>query len=135
MQDHLGEIASQLAMTNHVVVASNIDWTNITRCVLRRPSNAGGINTVEASYASIFTPLIDELRAKKCEYPKTIIYTKLKWCGFGQEMALMPPSDAKEEQASELSIADQSPCTSEEVFDTPSLSMVVSFNITMVLLL
>lgn len=47
--------------------------------------SSGGNNTVEDSYKSVLQPLLMELEQKGDSFPKTIVYTKLKWCGFAYD--------------------------------------------------
>lgn len=51
---------------------------------LRAP-NTGGDNSSQSSVFSILEPLVVELVEMGNLFPKTVIFTKLKWCGHGFE--------------------------------------------------
>lgn len=51
----------------------------------KRLSNTGGENTSQDSLIAILQPLADELITEELQFPKTVIFTKLNWCGFGYE--------------------------------------------------
>ena len=79
------EILRILNIQSAVVVSGQTDRKNIKYTVERRPSNAAG---VETSYTSVFAPLMHELKEKGNSYEKTVVYSQLKWCGFGNEIAI-----------------------------------------------
>jgi superfamily II DNA helicase RecQ len=81
------DICRTLGMKNVSVVTLSSDRENIKYICNRRSSHCGGDNTAESSYASVFIVFLNELKEKKMSFPKTIIYTGLKWCGFGHQMA------------------------------------------------
>jgi superfamily II DNA helicase RecQ len=81
------EICKALGMNNVSVVATSGDRPNIRYTCDRRPSHSGASNTAESSYSSSFLPFIQELCTKGHAFPKTVIYTALKWCGFGHQLA------------------------------------------------
>jgi superfamily II DNA helicase RecQ len=106
------EIAKHLSMETPTVIDANMDRPNIKIHVMKRPPSAGGKNTVEASYNSIIQPLVNELREKKDSFPKTIVYSKLKWCGYGQEVTERPPTDNPDAESISSFVAQyHSPCT------------------------
>ncbi len=80
------EICTLLGMESVTVVAMSGNRANIKYSCLRRLSHSGADSTVESSYASCFRLFADELRNKGQAFPKTIIYTGLKWCGFGHQL-------------------------------------------------
>jgi hypothetical protein len=59
--------------------------SNIFLNVERRSSSSGGENTAEDGYIAIFKNLLEELVCKDTLFPKTIVYTKLKWCGYAYD--------------------------------------------------
>ena len=81
------EMCTSLGMTNAAVVSMNPDRTNIRYTCCRRPSYCGGDSSAEQSYAACFNPIIGSLKNQGFDFPKTIIYTGLKWCGYGHQLA------------------------------------------------
>ena len=82
------EICQLLTMTNPEVISAHINRPNIKYSVRKRPPNSGVGNTAEKSYTAIVAPLLNELREKKMGFPKTVMYTSLKWCGFANELGI-----------------------------------------------
>ena len=78
---------------NRVVVVGQSNRDNIKYVVKQRPPNSGKGHSVEDSYTSVFAPFLTELKEKKEIFPKTVVYTMLKWCGFGNELAVRILSD------------------------------------------
>lgn len=66
-------------------VSASCDRGNIYLSVSKRPSSSGGSHTAEDSFISVLKPLLDEIRNKGKLFPKTIVYMKLKWCGFAYD--------------------------------------------------
>ncbi len=58
---------------------------NIFLQVKKMFPTSGGENSAEESYISVLEPLLQELIKEKEGFLKTIVYTKLKWCGFAYE--------------------------------------------------
>jgi superfamily II DNA helicase RecQ len=81
------EICRNLGMINASVVTASVDRANIKYICSRRPSHSGAENTAELSYSATFNVFIMELKNKQRAFPKTNIYTGLKWCGFGHQVA------------------------------------------------
>ena len=71
-------------------VRASPDRTNITLNVHQRLPQTGGDNTAASSHEAVLSPLIDDLHVDVNSFPKTIIFSKLKWCGEGHELALRP---------------------------------------------
>ena len=84
------KICDSLQLKAPTIITTNIDRKNIKLEVTRRPSTCGGNKTVQGAYDFIFSGIIPELRDKKDNFPKTIIYAKLKWCGYGYEEVTRP---------------------------------------------
>ena len=82
------EISHLLNMRGTATVTAQIDRPNIRYSAQRRPPNAGRGSSVEESYTSIIAPYIHELKEKREQCPKTIIYVPLKWCGFVNELGV-----------------------------------------------
>ena len=66
------------------MVTTNPDRPNIKIVLKRKPpfywrreNRAGSI------YNAVLDPLIAELCELKGAFPKTVVYSKLKWCGYG----------------------------------------------------
>ena len=104
------EITAHLAMKTPVIIAAPMDRSNIRMEVCKRNPNCGMQRTVEESFDGIFQPLIKELKEKGAAFPKTVVYTKLKWCGYGHEAAVR---DSKEDETMRRVAQYHSPCTKE----------------------
>lgn len=84
-----GKMINALGMSkNSFRISSNIDRSNIKIEVKQRLPTTGTGHPVEASYEEIFNPLIKSLKKEKQNFPKTIVYAPLKWCGYGHELAI-----------------------------------------------
>jgi ATP-dependent helicase YprA (DUF1998 family) len=79
-------ICKTLSMNNVNVVSSNINRGNIKYICERRLPNSGSGRNTDDSYTACFLPFIEEL-AHMSYYPKTVIFTGLKWCGFAHHLA------------------------------------------------
>lgn len=90
------EICRLLGMDNVCVISTSGNRENIKYVCLRRPPHSGGENTAESSYHSCFLHLAEELRSKGQDFPKTIVYTGLKWCGVGHQFVNQVLNDAKQ---------------------------------------
>lgn len=86
------EIIRLLGMRNAQIITSPTDRPNIKYLVKRRLSRG---STVEVSYSAIFTPLLEELKSQQLQFPKTIVYSGLKWCGYGHELGLKVMSESE----------------------------------------
>jgi hypothetical protein len=53
--------------------------------VKKRTPSTGGSNTAEDSYIGILQNLFAELVKASYSCPKTIVYARLKWCGFAYD--------------------------------------------------
>ena len=87
----------KLQVKNPIVVVGNLDRSNIFICKdKRKPSSFGA-----ESYDDILLPIAQELKVKLTNYPLTIIYLPLKWCGYAfklfvsvlAENSYFPPSN------------------------------------------
>ena len=107
------EISKVLELTKPCIISTNIDRTNIKLEVNKRPPVSGGSRTAVDSYDFIFTALIAELREKLESFPETIIYSKLKWCGYGFEEVTRPLVDEEYDSTFLHQFVAQyhSPCT------------------------
>ena len=77
-----------LSLNDPDCVTSSIDRVNIKLCLRKRKPHAGGENTSESSVIDVLSSIAEELVMEKLNFPKTIIYSKLNWCGFGYEYVL-----------------------------------------------
>jgi hypothetical protein len=90
------EIAKVLRLVpNYKTVCTNTDRNNIKYIVHRRPSFVGS-GGVDNSYHTCIVPFVDELRMLGRSFPKTVIFTGLKWCGFGHQLARCTLGDNQE---------------------------------------
>ncbi len=81
------EIAKVLFLAaNHKVVRTNIDRNNIKYIIHRRASSVS-LGCVDYAYQSCFMPFLEELKMLGNTFPKTVIFTGLKWCGYGHQLA------------------------------------------------
>ena len=71
-------LISSLQMQDPLKVIGNLDRQNIYIEVLKRKPSVFG----SESYKSILSPIAEELKTKQVNYPLTIIYLPLKWCGY-----------------------------------------------------
>jgi len=82
------EIIRLLGMKNPNIISASTDRPNIKYIVKRRLSNTGKGRTVEGSYSAVFTPVLTELQRNRLEFPKTVVYCSLKWCGYAHELGV-----------------------------------------------
>ena len=81
------EIARILNFSDtYKTVEESPDRPNIMYVVKPRAPITGG-RTAQDSYREILEPIFLELKDNPQFYPKTIVYTKLKWCGYAHELA------------------------------------------------
>ena len=96
------EIIRLLNMKRLNTVIGQLNRDNIKYMVKRRPSHAGKGHTVEDSYTSVFAPLMEELKVQRQNFPKTVVYSMLKWCGFGNELGVKILSDGTLSRMTEI---------------------------------
>ena len=83
-QKRIEYLKDNLHIKNPLVIRGNLDRSNIFICKQkRRPSSLGS-----ASYDDILVPIAEELKLKLNNYPLTIIYLPLKWCGYAYKLFL-----------------------------------------------
>lgn len=81
-------IASHLTMKKPVFLRSlPVLNSNIKMTIQERPSSTGGNNRVQSAYDYIFKPVFINLLMNMNSFPLTIIYSKLKWCAYGYDLA------------------------------------------------
>ena len=83
-----GDIQRLLYMKEALVISAQLDRSNIQYAVQKRPSQSGKHGVDEYNYTSVFAPMLQELKNKGTTYPKTVVYTGLKWCGFEGEQGV-----------------------------------------------
>jgi hypothetical protein len=66
-------------------VSANCDRDNIFIGLFIRKASVGGENTAANSIEALLTPIAHELITLRHDFPKTIVFTKLQWCGQGYE--------------------------------------------------
>lgn len=108
-----GTITKELNMKHYAVVTASVDRANIKIIVRKRKPTIGSKLPIEESYESIYRPLFEELDEKKLAFPKTVIYTKLKWCGHGHEMAARSKMDGSDSTIGQYVAQFHKPCTSQ----------------------
>ena len=112
------EILRILDIEDAATIVGETDRSNIKLSVSRRQSHTGRERTAESSYTAVFMPLIKELKTLKDFYPKTVVYTSLKWCGFGNELGVRYLSDGRVESTGVPSISQyHAPLSSEVCVD------------------
>lgn len=87
------DIVATLGMRDASIVSMSLDRQNIRFILTHRLPTTGKGLTSEDSYSSVLQEYFDGLIARGCQYPKTIIYLKLKWCGFAYHEALLSGID------------------------------------------
>lgn len=65
-----------------------ISRVNLFLEVKHRQPSTGGHFTSEESVNAVVDPYLEELRIKGTHFPKSIMYTKLEWCGYIHNRAL-----------------------------------------------
>ena len=80
------EIANNLRMSQAKTICGSVDRPNLKISVFKRLPSSGGNKTAEESFRQVITPYVEELCNDPVEFPKTIMYSKLKWCGLGYSM-------------------------------------------------
>ena len=80
------DIAKVLNMRNWQTISASIDRPNVRLEVLRRLPSTGSRYTAEDSFNTVLKPISEQLCKDPYNFPKTIIYTKLKYCAKGYDM-------------------------------------------------
>ena len=92
-------LTNSLSLRNPRVVIANLDRSNIFMYKEKRmPASTG-----EDSFKAILVPIANDLSNRSREYPLTLIYLPLKWCGYAfklfsdilGEKSYFPPGDKK----------------------------------------
>ena len=78
------ELTNSLLLNNPRVIVANLDRPNIFVHKHKRLAASSG----EESFRSILLPMVNELKKKLKQYPLTLIYLPLKWCGYAFKMFL-----------------------------------------------
>ena len=95
---HLQEaLAKSLLLDNPRVIVANLDRPNIFIHKEKRLASSSG----EESFRSILLPIAKGLKNGLRQYPLTLIYLPLKWCGYAfnlfldvvGEKSYFPPED------------------------------------------
>jgi hypothetical protein len=60
---------------------------NIALTIRHRPASSGGENSVQKSFEACIKPVLMELSSNPENFPLTIVYATLKWCGYGVSVA------------------------------------------------
>ncbi|CAG2201580.1 unnamed protein product [Mytilus edulis] len=81
-------IKKTLHLTNLKIVSTSIVRDNIKLTCKKRP-----VQNSTDSHGSVLMPIIKELKEKQDRFPKTVIYSKLKWCAAGYQLAMLPENN------------------------------------------
>lgn len=111
-------IEKSLCLKKVHVVKSSIVRDNIKLLCEKRPSQ----NTLD-SFRTVISPLISDLRKNKDKFPKTVVYSKLKWCAEGYQLTLMPEEDGTSVCEEVKTIVSQyhAPCTEKVILNLKSI--------------
>ena len=107
------ELVAGLHMHHPDIISASIDRPNIFIQVFKRPSSTGGSSSVQQSYDALLDPIINGLKIQQQLYPKTVVYSKLHWCGYGHERAVRVERDGSPSLAAGLVAQFHKPCTTE----------------------
>ncbi|XP_052079201.1 uncharacterized protein LOC127717558 [Mytilus californianus] len=101
-------IEKSLCLKKVHVVKSSIVRDNIKLLCEKRPPQ----NTLD-SFRTVISPLISDLRKNKDKFPKTVVYSKLKWCAEGYQLTMKPEEDGTSVCEEVKTIVSQyhAPCT------------------------
>lgn len=77
-------LKENLQIKNSDVIVGNLDRCNIFICKEKRRSSTYGAE----SFDDILIPIAEELKVKLTNYPLTVIYLPLKWCGYAFKLFL-----------------------------------------------
>jgi hypothetical protein len=82
------EIASLLGMRDYIQLNTTpVLNDNIKLNVVERIPCTGGSYSVQEAFNFVFKPLLLHLYYEEDDFPLTIVYCKLQWCGYGVELA------------------------------------------------
>lgn len=82
------EIASLLGMKDYNELNTTpVLNDNVKLTVQERIPSTGGCNTVQEAYNFVFKPLLLQLYSEEEDFPLTVVYCKLQWCGYAIEHA------------------------------------------------
>ncbi|XP_070551713.1 ATP-dependent DNA helicase Q1-like [Ptychodera flava] len=110
LSDKMGqEIDKILCLKNALKITSSIDGPNIK--IIVKPRLPSG----HSSFVDVVAPLGHQLRTHKTKFPKTVVYTKLNWCGIGYEETVRSSLTHNMSNSEITSLVGQyhSPCTPE----------------------
>ncbi|CAC5405749.1 recQ [Mytilus coruscus] len=80
------EITDILQMKSFTTISACVDRPNVQITVIKRLPSAGGKNTAEESFKQVMESVVRSLCNDAENFPKAIMYSKLKWCGNGYNM-------------------------------------------------
>ncbi len=87
--DMCDSISSRLKLKDPAIIRTSVDRPNIKLKLIQRKATSVKY-TLDQAYEEIMFPLIQELDSLGSSFPKTIVYGKLKWLGYCDEMSLRP---------------------------------------------
>ncbi len=115
------DMSQRLKLSDPAVIRTSVDRPNIELKLVQRQSTS--INyTLDQAYQDIMFPLIQDLDRLGPDFPKTIVYGKLMWLGFCDELSLLPGL----ENAHNYSSQYHSPMT-KEVMISNTASFLILF--------
>ncbi|XP_063436990.1 uncharacterized protein LOC134718419 [Mytilus trossulus] len=83
------KITDILLMKTFTTISACVDRPNVKIIIIKRLPSAGGKNTAEESFKQVMEPLLRSLCDDADNFPKTIVHSKLKWCGNGYNMVTL----------------------------------------------
>ena len=99
---------------NYKSVSASVDRSNITLNVIKRLPTSGGLHSASDSFEKAIHPIIQELCDDPINAKRTIVYCKLKWCGYGYEMACREATKFPETSKIVDAVSQfHAPCTSK----------------------
>jgi hypothetical protein len=79
------EIADSLLMKEYAVVTASVNRNNIYLSVKRRDTEETSKMSANDAFIATLSPYFFELETYREKMPLTLVYTKLDWCGLGDE--------------------------------------------------
>ena len=108
------EIIKSLCMKKVNVISSSVDRRNVKIIVKRRLPITGAATTTLESFEDVLAPYIRQLCDDPNSLAKTIVYSKLKWCGAGYEMAYREAIKCEGAESIMSAVSQyHAPCTDE----------------------
>ncbi|XP_053381983.1 ATP-dependent DNA helicase RecQ-like [Mercenaria mercenaria] len=94
-KEKIKQIKSSVLMRNVLEIRAPLSRPNIKLSVKTRLSSFH----VEESFKQVLNPVIQELKEDPDKFGKTVVYSDLKWCGFGYQECLRCYPDLRNKMA------------------------------------